>query len=97
MATRRKRSAFATDVPPNFNTAWLLLPRDLGRKARTVQVRAFFCVSCTRQLRTVTRGNGDGGNGGGAGCGSWMLCTCHFICLRLVFLYWLKVSARLSQ
>lgn len=29
--------------------AWLL-PRDLwSKKARTVQVRAFFCVSCTRQ------------------------------------------------
>jgi hypothetical protein len=48
-ATRRKRSAFATDVPPNFNTRMVVTPSFCRKKARTVQVRAFFCVSCTRQ------------------------------------------------
>jgi hypothetical protein len=35
-ATRRKRSAFATDVPPNFNTRMVYLIAFGRKKARTV-------------------------------------------------------------
>lgn len=48
-ATRRKRSAFATDVPPNFNTRMVVTSLPLVEKSPHCQVRAFFCVSCTRQ------------------------------------------------
>ena len=49
-AIRRKRSAFATDVPPNFNTRMVVTSLPLvEKKSPHCQVRAFFCVSCTRQ------------------------------------------------
>ncbi len=47
-ATRRKRSAFATDVPPNFNTRMVVTSLPLVEKP-ALSGAGFFCVSCTRQ------------------------------------------------
>lgn len=48
-ATRRKRSAFATDVPPNFNTRMVVTSLPLVEKKPALSGAGFFCVSCTRQ------------------------------------------------
>ncbi len=72
--------------------AWLLL-RDPGRKPALFRCAGFFLCFLYASARTA--------------CmvmvvmvvvldGSWMLCTCHFICLSCIPIL-VKVSARLSQ
>ncbi|MCW7225250.1 hypothetical protein OHD50_10785 [Escherichia coli] len=56
-ATRRKRSAFATDVPPNFNTRMVVTSLPWSKAA--LSGAGFFSCFCT-SARTVTCGNGDG-------------------------------------
>lgn len=76
-ATRRKRSAFATDVPPNFNTRMVVTSLPLVEKARTVRCGLFLCFLYA-SARTVTCGNGDGGGNGGANAFHGCCVLCNF-------------------
>ncbi|CDL51595.1 hypothetical protein [Klebsiella pneumoniae ISC21] len=67
------------------------------KKARTVQVRAFFLCFLYASARTVTCGNGGGDNGGNHADAIHGCCVlCIFICLYVLPIL-VKVSAVLSQ
>ncbi len=96
-ATRRKRSAFATDVPPNFNTRMVVTLDFLSKKSPHCSGAGFFLCFLYASARTVTCGNGDGDNGCHHADAFHGCCVlCNFICLCPVPIL-VKVSAGLSQ
>ena len=77
-ATRRKRSAFATDVPPNFNTRMVVTSLPLVEKKPALSGAGFFLCFLYASARTVTCGNGDGGGNGGANAFHGCCVLCNF-------------------